>query len=99
MDPPAQPWLSQESPRWLLAWSDLESFVSDNIRMRVRAFSALRSRHPFRKRSKAAPTRPSPSIEIVVGSGTALVVIWPCTVVIPLFEAGGTRFSGLFVML
>lgn len=35
---------------------------------------------------------------MVVGSGTALPVICPCTVVIPLLEAGGTRFSGLFVI-
>ena len=35
---------------------------------------------------------------MLVGSGTALPVICPCTVVIPLLEAGGTRFSGLFVI-
>ncbi|HXQ38448.1 MAG TPA: hypothetical protein VN843_30890, partial [Anaerolineales bacterium] len=35
---------------------------------------------------------------MLVGSGTALVVICPWTVVIPLFDAGGTRFSGLLVM-
>ena len=35
---------------------------------------------------------------MLAGSGTALPVICPCTVVMPLFEAGGTRFSGLFVI-
>jgi hypothetical protein len=35
---------------------------------------------------------------MLVGSGMALPVICPCTVVMPLFEAGGTRFSGLLVM-
>ena len=35
---------------------------------------------------------------MVAGSGTGLLVICPWTVVIPLFEAGGTRFSGLLVM-
>lgn len=35
---------------------------------------------------------------MLVGSGMGLPVICPCTVVIPLFEAGGTRFSGLLVM-
>lgn len=35
---------------------------------------------------------------MVAGSGTGLVVINPWTVVIPLFEAGGTRFNGLLVM-
>ena len=35
---------------------------------------------------------------MLAGSGTALPVICPCTVVIPLFDAGGTRFSGLLVM-
>ena len=35
---------------------------------------------------------------MLVGSGMALPVICPWTVVIPLFDAGGTRFSGLFVM-
>lgn len=35
---------------------------------------------------------------MVAGSGTALPVICPWTVVIPLFEAGGTRFNGLLVM-
>lgn len=34
---------------------------------------------------------------MLVGSGTALPVICPWTVVIPLFDAGGTRFSGLLV--
>lgn len=43
------------------------------------------------------PTRPVPSRNMLAGSGTALPVICPCTVVIPLFEAGGTRFNGLFV--
>jgi hypothetical protein len=33
---------------------------------------------------------------MLVGSGT--LVICPWTVVIPLFDAGGTRFNGLFVM-
>ena len=46
----------------------------------------------------AIPSRPVPSKNILVGSGTALPVICPCTVVIPLFDAGGTRFSGLLVM-
>ena len=44
------------------------------------------------------PSRPVPSKNILVGSGTALPVICPCTVVIPLLDAGGTRFSGLLVM-
>ena len=35
---------------------------------------------------------------MLAGSGTALPVICPWTVVIPLFEAGGTRFNGLFVI-
>jgi len=35
---------------------------------------------------------------MLVGSGTVLLVICPWTVVIPLFEAGGTRFSGLLVI-
>jgi hypothetical protein len=35
---------------------------------------------------------------MLAGSGTGLPVICPCTVVIPLLEAGGTRFSGLLVM-
>jgi len=35
---------------------------------------------------------------MLVGSGTGLPVIWPWTVVTPLFESGGTRFSGLLVM-
>jgi hypothetical protein len=35
---------------------------------------------------------------MLVGSGMGLPVICPCTVVMPLFEAGGTRFSGLLVM-
>ena len=36
---------------------------------------------------------------MLAGSGTGLLlVICPWTVVIPLFEAGGTRFSGLLVM-
>ena len=35
---------------------------------------------------------------MLAGSGTALPLICPCTVVIPLFEAGGTRFNGLLVM-
>ncbi len=35
---------------------------------------------------------------MLVGSGTALPVICPWTVVIPLFDAGGTKFSGLLVM-
>jgi hypothetical protein len=46
----------------------------------------------------AMPSRPVPSKNMLVGSGTALPVICPCTVVIPLFDAGGTRFSGLLVM-
>ena len=44
------------------------------------------------------PRSPVPSKNILVGSGTALPVICPWTVVIPLFEAGGTRFKGLLVM-
>ena len=39
-----------------------------------------------------------PSKSMLAGSGTALPVTCPCTVVIPLLEAGGTRFSGVFVM-
>ena len=35
---------------------------------------------------------------MLVGSGTGALVICPCTVVIPLFDAGGTRLSGLLVM-
>ena len=35
---------------------------------------------------------------MLVGSGMGLPVICPWTVVIPLFEAGGTRFSGLLVI-
>ena len=36
---------------------------------------------------------------MLVGSGTGLLlVICPCTVVIPLFDAGGTRFRGLLVI-
>jgi hypothetical protein len=35
---------------------------------------------------------------MLAGSGTALPVICPWTVVIPLFDAGGTRFNGLLVM-
>ena len=42
------------------------------------------------------PAKPVPSNNMLVGSGT--LVICPCTVVIPLLEAGGTRFSGLLVM-
>lgn len=34
---------------------------------------------------------------MVAGSGMALVIC-PCTVVMPLLEAGGTRFKGLLVM-
>src|SRR5215217_2788661 len=44
------------------------------------------------------PNRPDPRSNMLVGSGTGLLVICPCTVVIPLFDAGGTRFSGLLVM-
>lgn len=43
------------------------------------------------------PAKPVPSNNMLAGSGTALPVICPWTVVIPLLEAGGTRFSGLFV--
>lgn len=46
----------------------------------------------------AMPNRPLPNSNTVAGSGIADPVIRPCTVVIPLFEAGGTRFSGLFVI-
>lgn len=35
---------------------------------------------------------------MLVGSGIALPVISPWTVVMPLLEAGGTRFKGLLVM-
>ena len=35
---------------------------------------------------------------MLAGSGTGAPVISPWTVVIPLFEAGGTRFKGLLVM-
>ena len=45
-----------------------------------------------------APNKPVPRRTILVGSGTVLVVICPWTVVIPLFDAGGTRFNGLLVM-
>ena len=44
------------------------------------------------------PIKPVPNKNILVGSGTALPVICPWTVVMPLFDAGGTRFSGLFVI-
>ena len=44
------------------------------------------------------PNKPVPSRNMLVGSGTSLLVICPCTVVMPLFDAGGTRFSGLFVI-
>ena len=53
------------------------------------------------KRFRTAPTAPSkpvPRRTMLAGSGTALVVICPWTVVIPLFDAGGTRFNGLLVM-
>ena len=46
----------------------------------------------------AMPAKPVPSNNMLVGSGTALPVTNPWTVVIPLLEAGGTRFSGLLVM-
>ena len=35
---------------------------------------------------------------MLAGSGMGALVICPCTVVIPLFDAGGTRFSGLLVI-
>ena len=35
---------------------------------------------------------------MLVGSGTVDEVICPWTVVMPLLDAGGTRFSGLFVI-
>jgi hypothetical protein len=35
---------------------------------------------------------------MLAGSGTVELVICPWTVVIPLFDAGGTRFNGLLVM-
>jgi|SRR5262245_24035189 len=35
---------------------------------------------------------------MLAGSGTGALVICPWTVVIPLFDAGGTRFNGLLVM-
>src|SRR5678815_1526281 len=58
--------------------------------------------HRDLKRFLSAPATPSrhvPSKNMLAGSGTAgLLVICPCTVVIPLFEAGGTRFSGLLVI-
>lgn len=44
------------------------------------------------------PISPVPRSNMLVGSGTGLLVICPWTVVIPLFDAGGTRFSGLLVM-
>jgi hypothetical protein len=44
--------------------------------------------------SPAIPKRPVLSSNRLVGSGTELVIS-PWTVVIPLFEAGGTRFNGL----
>ena len=46
----------------------------------------------------ARPNKPLPSRNMLAGSGTALPVICPWTVVIPLFDAGGTRFNGLLVM-
>ena len=46
----------------------------------------------------AIPSKPVPRSNMLAGSGTALPVICPCTVVIPLFDAGGTRFNGLLVM-
>ena len=45
-----------------------------------------------------APSKPVPRRNILAGSGTGLLVICPWTVVIPLFDAGGTRFKGLLVM-
>src|SRR6185295_15555714 len=45
-----------------------------------------------------APSKPVPRRTMLAGSGTVLVVICPWTVVIPLFDAGGTRFNGLLVM-
>ena len=45
-----------------------------------------------------APTKPVPRRSMLAGSGTGLLVICPCTVVIPLFDAGGTKFNGLLVM-
>jgi hypothetical protein len=45
----------------------------------------------------AIPTRPVPRRNILAGSGTELVIC-PWTVVIPLLDAGGTRFNGLLVM-
>ncbi len=44
------------------------------------------------------PRIPVPSKSMLAGSGTGALVICPCTVVIPLLEAGGTRFSGLLVI-
>src|SRR5215217_4467191 len=58
-------------------------------------------RHRDLKRFLTAPLRPSrpdPRSNMLVGSGTGAPVICPCTVVIPLLDAGGTRFSGLLVM-
>jgi hypothetical protein len=46
----------------------------------------------------AIPSKPVPRSNILAGSGTALPVICPWTVVIPLFDAGGTRFNGLLVI-
>lgn len=46
----------------------------------------------------ATPNKPVPKRSMVVGSGTGLPVICPWTVVIPLFDAGGTRFKGLLVI-
>src|SRR6478672_11901672 len=63
-------------------------------------FPAYWSEDPL-KRFRTAPTapnRPVPNSSMLVGSGTVLLVICPWTVVIPLFEAGGTRFSGLLVI-
>ena len=46
----------------------------------------------------AIPIKPVPRSNMLAGSGTALPVIWPWTVVMPLLDAGGTRFNGLLVI-
>src|SRR5215212_1172925 len=51
-----------------------------------------------RLNAPAIPINPVPRSNMLAGSGTALPVICPWTVVIPLFDAGGTRFNGLLVM-
>ena len=60
-------------------------------------FYSLRAVNRFLT-APAIPSKPDPRSSILAGSGTALPVICPWTVVIPLFDAGGTRFNGLLVI-